>query len=46
MKKINFKFATFLVCEILAICVLWWTLELIFYGEIQPRIVDDLISWF
>lgn len=46
MKKVDFKFATFLVYAILAICVLWWTLELIFCGEIQPRIVDDIICWF
>lgn len=46
MKKVNYKFTMFLVCTVLVICVLWWTFELIFYGEIQPRIVDDLISWF
>ncbi len=25
-------------------CVIWWSLELIFYQEIQPRIVDDIMS--
>lgn len=26
--------------------LLWQVLELIFYGEIQPRIVDDIIGLF
>ncbi len=25
-------------------CVIWWSLELIFYQEIQPRVVDDIMS--
>ena len=24
--------------------VIWWSLELIFYQEIQPRVVDDIMS--
>lgn len=46
MKKIDYKFTIFLVCVVLVICILWWTLELIFYGEIQPRIADDCIGLF
>ena len=30
----------------LLISFLWKVLELIFYGEIQPRIVDDIIYLF
>jgi len=30
----------------LLIGIVWQILELIFYGEIQPRIVDDFIGCF
>ena len=30
----------------LLISILWKALELIFYGEIQPRTVDDIIYLF
>lgn len=32
--------------KFLLIGILWQVLELIFYGEIQPRIVDDIIGLF
>ena len=25
------------------VCLLWMGLEVIFYGEVQPRVVDDII---
>lgn len=28
----------------LAICAIWMWLELLFYGEVQPRVVDDIIG--
>lgn len=35
----------FNVCiKYILICVLWMTLEQIIYGEVQPRIVDDIIG--
>lgn len=44
MKKVDFKFAIFFILSIFVISIIWWTLELAFYGEIQPRIVDDCVS--
>lgn len=44
MKKVDSKFVIFLIFSIFVISIIWWTLELAFYGEIQSRIVDDCIS--
>lgn len=30
----------------LALVMLWQFLEVLFYGEVQPRIVDDIIGFF
>ena len=34
------------VIKVCLISLLWQVLELILYGEIQPRIVDDIVAMF
>lgn len=34
------------VIKVYLIFLLWQVLELILYGEIQPRIVDDIVAMF
>lgn len=34
------------VIKVCLISLLWQVLELIFYGEVQPRAVDDIIAMF
>lgn len=34
------------VIKVCLIFLLWQVLELILYGEIQPRIVDDIVAMF
>ena len=34
------------VIKVCLISLFWQVLELIFYGEIQPRMVDDIIAMF
>lgn len=41
----NHKFYIWLFGIVVAIGVCWQLLEILIYGEIQPRIVDDIISW-
>lgn len=31
--------------KFLFLCLLWQALEIIMYGEIQPRAVDDIIAF-
>lgn len=42
--KPNHKFYIWLICTIIGINICWQLLEILFYGEIQPRIVDDIVS--
>lgn len=32
--------------KFLAVSIIWLFLEMIFYGEVQPRVVDDIIGLF
>lgn len=41
--KMNHKFYIWLFCVVVAINICWQLLEVLIYGEIQPRIVDDII---
>lgn len=43
--KLSYKIqlCCFLVDVVLGIGLIWMILEYLFYGEIQPRIVDDII---
>lgn len=41
--KMNRKFYIWLFCVVVAINICWQLLEILIYGEIQPRIVDDII---
>ena len=42
--KIEKIYKIMVVCVVLLmISLIWWVLELIFYGAIQPRIVDDIV---
>ena len=42
--KMNHKFYIWLICIECCIYVSWQILELLIYGEIQPRIVDNIIG--
>ena len=42
--KMNHKFYIWLICIEGCIYVSWQILELLIYGEIQPRIVDNIIG--
>lgn len=42
--KMNHKFYIWLICIEGCIYVSWQMLELLIYGEIQPRIVDNIIG--
>lgn len=43
MKNVTMGIVTFLLIYlIIGLC--WQALELFFYGEVQPRVVDDIIS--
>lgn len=44
--KLSYKIqlCCFLVDVVLGIGLIWMILEYLFYGEIQPRIVDDIIN--
>lgn len=42
--KMNHKFYIWLICTVIGINVGWQLLELLIYGEVQPRIVDDIIG--
>lgn len=44
MKKIDRKFYVWLLAVEIGIGLVWYLLEFLFYGEIQPRIVDECIS--
>ena len=42
--KMNHKFYIWLIGIVFVIGVCWQLLELLIYGKVQPRIVDDIIS--
>lgn len=42
--KTNHKFCIWLISIVVAISICWQLLEVLIYGEIQPRIVDDIIG--
>lgn len=42
--KMNHKFCIWLISIVVAISICWQLLEVLIYGEIQPRIVDDIIG--
>ncbi len=42
--KTNHKFCIWLISIVVAIGICWQLLELLIYGEVQPRIVDDIIG--
>ena len=42
--KTNHKFCIQLISIVVAISICWQLLEVLIYGEIQPRIVDDIIG--
>jgi len=44
--KMNLKFCIWFVCTIVGINICWQLFEMFIYGEIQPRIVDSIISLF
>lgn len=44
--KINQKFYIWITCAVIGINICWQLLEFLLYGEIQHRIVDDIISVF
>lgn len=44
--KTSYKFYIWLIEVIISIGVCWQLLEILIYGEIQPRIIDDIISFF
>lgn len=43
MDKKTVRFINFAVACMLVVCCLWQLLEKLFYGDVQPRLVDDLI---
>ena len=42
--KMKHKFYIWLFCIVIVINVCWQLLELLIYGEIQPRIVDNIVG--
>lgn len=44
--RINTKLIMRSIIKYLLISILWQILELIFYGAVQPRVVDDIIGIF
>lgn len=44
--KMNHKFYIWLIGVVIGISICWQLLELLIYGEVQPRIVDDIIGLF
>lgn len=40
----NIRFASLLLAIIFSIGVAWQLLEMFFYGEVQPRVVDDCVT--
>lgn len=43
--KMNHKFCIWLIGVIIGISICWQLLEMLIYGEIQPRIIDDIVSF-
>lgn len=43
MKKTKIYKLIAVLMILLAINLIWWCLELLFYGSIQHRIVDDIV---